>query len=41
MFQPYATASFDAHSTLATVNVLRAVIGAAAYVGLLPHAQQK
>ena len=29
-YQPYATASFDTHSLLATVNVLRAVIAAAA-----------
>lgn len=29
-YQPYATASFDKHSLLATVNVVRAVIGAAA-----------
>ena len=29
-YQPYATASFSTHSLLATVNVLRAVIAAAA-----------
>ncbi|KAK4163271.1 hypothetical protein QBC43DRAFT_289942 [Cladorrhinum sp. PSN259] len=29
-YQPYATASFDKHSLLATVNVLRSVIAAAA-----------
>lgn len=29
-YQPYATASFEQHSLLATVNVLRAVIAAAA-----------
>jgi MFS transporter, SIT family, siderophore-iron:H+ symporter len=29
-YQPYATASFEEHSLLATVNVLRAVIAAAA-----------
>ncbi|KAL6883168.1 major facilitator superfamily domain-containing protein [Trichoderma longibrachiatum] len=29
-YQPYATGSFDSHSLLATINVLRAVIAAAA-----------
>lgn len=29
-YQPYATASFEQHSLLATINVLRAVIAAAA-----------
>ncbi|KAE9992485.1 hypothetical protein EG327_008874 [Venturia inaequalis] len=30
VFQPYATAGFNAHSTLATINVVRSVIAAAA-----------
>jgi SIT family siderophore-iron:H+ symporter-like MFS transporter len=29
-YQPYATASYSTHSTLATINVLRSVIAAAA-----------